>query len=128
VSDQPPEFSAEETSSETPAERQARLRAELIERAAIEKCEAFRAELRGYTPAAGAAAARAHGLNEFFEAIKAALPELVTVIRREPSDRDCVVIARGWWRSLRQTMADRFTAEAEATPELIPWRDLGEGE
>ena len=78
--------------------------------------------------AGGVAAAQAEGLNELFQAIKAALPELVSVIRREPSDRESVVVARAWFRALRQTMADRYAAEADAMPEFVPWRDLWEGE
>lgn len=116
---------SDETPPETPAERQARLRAELLEREVLEKREALRAETRGYVDAQRAVLAHARALDEVLRAIKSGLPALVTIARLELSEREAVVAARVWWRELRHREADRLQAKAEKLPEFVPWRGPG---
>jgi hypothetical protein len=119
------EVSDEIPAEESSAERRARLRAELIERDVGQKTEAFRAEMRGYMDAAGWSVAYAEALKEVLAIIEAGVPQLVTIARQEPSERDAILAARAWWRALRQREADGYAAAAEDLPEFVAYR--GEG-
>jgi hypothetical protein len=112
-----------ETTAETAAERRARLQAELAESEVTRQRAAFAAEAASYVamPAGNSAQdfARESRL-QVLDAVRRGLADLVTRARRGERNA-AAAAAREWWRTLRKAEADRWSAEADALPEYLPW-------
>jgi hypothetical protein len=117
-----PDVNDQPSSAETPAERQGRLRAILLEHQAVEKREAFRVELQTFVQTGTAMAFHAAGLKRLFDDVKSGLPSLVEIVREAATDRHALPAARAWWHELRQAIADKAQREADALPKTVEWR------